>query len=222
MAILLYCVTPAGESVSITNGVCDAVLQPHEFAGLRVYWSEIANPEACFADAELMKKSASQFQQVLRQILSATTLLPFPFPTLLESVVEMEDHLKTEQPLYRSAFETIGDAVQYEIIASWIKDEQADLAMPIRGREYVKRRQEAAERVAAVDSKLKSVTGDSVRAWRVRQERRMHRWFALVARKDRERFITSLRSADPSQGVRLHLSGPWPATEFVISAGNNR
>lgn len=222
MAILLYCVTQANENVSITDGICDSVLQSYEFAGLRLYWSEIANPEACFADAELMKKSASQFQQVLRHILSAITVLPFPFPTLLEGVVEVEDHLKAEQQVYRSAFETIGDAVQYEIVASWEADEQADLATPVKGREYVKRCQEVAERVAAVDSKLKSVTGDSVRAWRLRQERRVHRWFALVPRQDRERFITSLRSAGPSEGVHLRLSGPWPPGEFIAAADNSR
>ncbi len=129
----------------------------------------------------------------------------------------MEELLGGERELYRAALERIGDAVQYEIVASWAADEQADLAKPVRGREYVKRRQESASRVAAVDSKLKSVTGDSVREWRSRQERKTHRWFALVLRKDRERFVTSLRSAGPSEGVRLRLSGPWPPREFTAN-----
>ena len=222
MPVLLYCVTQANESVSIAAGVCDSIVQSHEFAGLRFYWSEIANPEACLGDTESLKKAASQFRQVLRQILSATTPLPFPFPTLLESAGEMEDHLRAERELYRAALERIGDAVQYEIVASWAADEQADLAKPISGREYVQRRQEAAGRVAAVDSKLKGVTGDSVREWQARQERRTHRWFALVPRKDRERFVASLRSAGPSEGVRLRLSGPWPPTEFMNAGDNSR
>jgi hypothetical protein len=215
MPILLYCVTQANESVSIAVGVCDSVLQWHESAGVRFYWSEITNPEAWLSDAKSLKEAASQFRQVLRQILSATTPLPFPFPTLLESVGEMEDHLGTEQELYRAALDRIGDAVQYEIVASWAADEQADLAKPISGREYVQRRQETAGRVSALDSKLKSVTGDSVQEWRARQERRTHHWFALVPRKGRERFVAALRSAGPSEGVRLRLSGPWPPNEFI-------
>jgi hypothetical protein len=222
MPILLYCVTQANESVSMATGVSASLVRPHESAGLRFYWSEIANPEAWFADAESTKKAASQFQQVLRQILSKTTLLPFPFPKLLDSVSEMEDHLGTELELYRAALDRIGDAVQYEIVACWAANEQADLAKPISGREYVQRRQEAALRVAAVDSKLKGVTGDSVQEWRARQERRTHRWFALVPRKDRERFVASLRSAGPSEGVRLRLSGPWPPSEFMNAEKNNR
>ena len=219
MPILLYCVTQANEGVSITTGVCNTVVQSRESAGLQFYWSEIANPETCLSDAESLKKAASQFQQVLRHILTAITPLPFPFPTILESADAMEERLAGERELYRAALERIGDAVQYEIVAIWAADEQADLAKPVSGRAYVKRRQEAAERVAAVDSKLRSVTGDSVSEWRARRERKTHRWFALVLRKDRERFVTSLRSAGPSEGVRLRLSGPWPPSEFVLADG---
>ena len=217
MPILLYCVTQSNENVSIAVGVCDSVLQTLELAGLRFYWSKIANPEVCLGDAEDLKKAASQFQQVLRQILAATTPLPFPFPTLLESADVMEQHLAAERELYRAALERIGDAVQYEIIASWAADEQADLATPVSGREYLKRRQESAGRIAAVDSKLKSVTADSVREWRARQERKTHRWFALVSRDRRGQFLASLRNASPSEGVRLRLSGPWPPSAFITS-----
>jgi len=217
MPCLLYCVTQAKEIVSVAAGICDAEIQSQEFSGLRVYWSEVANPEACLGDAESLKKAGSQFQQVLREILAATTPIPFPFPTLLEGPDALAQHLEAEQELYRSALARIGDAVQYEIVASWAADEEADLATPVSGREYVKRRQEATGRIAAIDRKLKSVTADSVREWRARQQRRTHRWFALVPRDSRERFIASLRSAGPSEGVRLRLSGPWPPTEFITS-----
>ncbi len=215
MPILLYCATQPSENVSIAAGVCDSVLQMQELADLRFYWSEIANPEVCLGDAESMKKAASRFQQVLRQILASTTPLPFPFPTLLEDADAMEDRLAAERELYRAALERIGDAVQYEIVASWAADEQADLATPVSGREYRKRRQESAERITAVDSKLKTVTADSVREWRARQERKTHRWFALVPRDRREQFLASLRSAAPSERVRLRLSGPWPPGAFI-------
>src|SRR5208283_4431559 len=175
------------------------------------------DPESCLGTPESLKRAALQFQQVLREILTETTPLPFQFPTLLESADMLEQQLAAEQEQYRAALTRIGDAVQYEIVASWAADEQADLATPISGREYLKRRQEATGRIAAIDSKLKSVTADSVREWRARQQRRTHRWFALVPRDCRERFIASLRSAGPSQGVRLRLSGPWPPSEFVTS-----
>jgi Gas vesicle synthesis protein GvpL/GvpF len=222
MPCLVYCVTQPKELVSVASGVCDSDVQSRELTGLRVYWSEIANPEACLGESGSPKKAAAQFQQVLREILAATTPLPFPFPTLVESSEALEQFVTAEQELYRGSLERIRDAVQYEVTGSWAVDEHADLATPISGREYQKRRQEAAGRIAAVDSKLKNVTAGSVREWRARQERRTHRWFALVPRGSRERFLASLRNAGPSEGVRLRLSGPWPPSEFIAVGGENQ
>jgi hypothetical protein len=221
MPCLLYCVTQPNQTVNVASGVCEGAVQSREMLGVQVYWSEIADPEECLGTAESLKKAALQFHQVLREILAAATPIPFRFPTLLESEEGMEQHLAAEQELYRAALERIGDAVQYEVVGSWAADEQADLATPVSGREYLKRRSQATERIAAIDSKLKSVTTGSVREWRARQERKNHRWFALVPRESRDRFVASLRSAGPSEGVRLRLSGPWPPAEFVTPRGEH-
>ena len=162
--------------------------------GCRLYWSEIANPDECLGTAESLKKAALQFHQVLREILAAATPIPFRFPTLLESEEVLERQLAEGQEFYRAALERIGDAVQYEVVGSWAVEEQVDTATPVSGSEYLKRRSQASGRIAAIESKLKSVTVDSVREWRARQERKSHRWFALVPREDRERFVALLRT----------------------------
>jgi len=221
MPCLLYCVTQPNQTVKVAAGVGDAAVQSREMLSVRVYWSNIDNPEAVMGEAELVKKAALQFHQVLREILAVTTPIPFRFPTLLESEDVLEQHLAPEQKLYRAALERTADAVQYEVVGTWAVEEQADLATPVSGREYLKRRQAAGSRIAAVETKLKSVTADSVREWRGRQERETHRWFALVPRASRERFIASLRSAGSSEGIKLRLSGPWPPSEFVAQRGEN-
>jgi Gas vesicle synthesis protein GvpL/GvpF len=221
MPCLLYCVTQPNQTVNVAAGVCEGAVQSREMLGVQVYWSEMADPEECLGTAESLKKAALQFHQVLREILAGATPIPFRFPALLESEEGMEQYLAAEQELYRAALQRIGDAVQYEVVGSWAVDEQADLATPVSGREYLKRRSQAIGRIAAIDSKLKSVTADSVREWRARQERRSYRWFALVPRQNRDRFIASLRGAGPSEGVRLRLSGPWPPAEFVTPRSEN-
>ncbi len=221
MACLLYCVTLPKPSANVVGGVCESPVLAREMLGLQIYWSELANPEDCLGMPESLKKAALQFHQVLRDILLTATPIPFRFPTLLESEEGMEQHLAGEQQPYRAALERIGDAVQYEVVGSWAVDEQTDLATPVSGREYLKRRSQAMERIAAIDSKLRGVTADSVREWRARQERKSHRWFALVPRENRDRFIASLRSAGTSEGVRLRLSGPWPPSEFVAPRGED-
>jgi hypothetical protein len=218
MAALLYCVTQPNPAVNIATGVSDAAVQSREMLGVRVSWGEIDDPQS-LADAESLKKAALEFHRVLREILAVTTPIPFRFPTLLESSEVLEQHLAPEQELYRDALARVDGAVQYEIIGTWTDEQQADLATPVSGREYLKRRQEALGRVTAVESKLKTVTADTVREWRGREQNKKHRWFALVPRADRERFIASLRTAGGSEGVRLRLSGPWPPSEFVTPRG---
>jgi hypothetical protein len=215
MACLLYCVTQPDPTVTVSTGVCDSVVQSREMLGVRVYWSNIDNPEACLGEAEALKKAAVQFHQVLREVLAVTTPIPFRFPTLFERDELLEEQLASEQDLYREALTRVGNSLQYEIVGTWTEQQEADLSKPVTGREYLKRRQEATGRVAAVETKLKSVTAEFVREWRGRQERKTHRWFALVPRESREKFLASLRTAGGSQGIRLRLSGPWPPSEFV-------
>jgi hypothetical protein len=219
MPVLLYCATQPNPEVNVATGVSDAAVRSREMLGVRVYWSEIDDPQS-LADAESLKKAALEFHRVLREILAVTTPIPFRFPTLLESAAVLEQHLTPEQELYRDALARVDGAVQYEIIGTWADEQQTDLATPVSGREYLKRRQEALGRVAAVEGKLKTVTADTVREWRGREQNKKHRWFALVPRVERERFIASLRTAGASEGVRLRLSGPWPPSEFVAPRGS--
>lgn len=235
MPCLLYCVAQTSPVVNIAIGVGDAAVESQELLGVRLYWSNIEDVPACLGQPDAMKQAALQFHQVLREILKVATPIPFRFPTLLESSDNLEQHLASEQELYREALARVDGAVQYEIIATWPVEQQSDSATPVTGREYLKRRQQEAGRIAAVESKLKSVSTDSVREWRGRQERKTYRWFALVPREGRERFLASLRSAGGSptptgqtagpvggpgsEGVRLRLSGPWPPSEFVAPRG---
>ncbi len=219
MPCLLYCVTQPNPVVNVPSEVCEATVESCEILGLRAYWSEITDPDECLGTAVAQKKAEVQFHQALREILAVVTPIPFRFPTLLDNEDGIEEYLASRLEPYRAALERTGDAVQYEVVGSWAADEQADLATPVSGREYRKRRSEAAARIAAIESKLISVTAESVREWRARQERRSHRWFALVPRDSRERFVAALRSAGPSEGVKLRLSGPWPPSEFVTPFG---
>jgi Gas vesicle synthesis protein GvpL/GvpF len=219
MACLLYCVTHPNPEVKVANGVCDSAVQSREVLGVRLYWSNIDDPETCLGSAESIKKTAVQFHQVLREVLVVTTPIPFRFPTLLEREEVFEEHLSAEQELYRDALVRVGNALQYEIVGTWTDDQEADFSKPVTGKEYLQRRRQVSGRVSAVENKLKSVTADSVREWRGRQERKTHRWFALVARENREKFLAALRTAGGSEGIRLRLSGPWPPSEFVQPRG---
>ncbi len=206
--------TQSGGELAATIGVGEQPVIAHDSAGLRVYWSEVANPDA-LSDGPSKKLAEQKYQQVLREIINRSTAIAFPFPAVVTDLESLDKLIADERGVYEEALLRLADTIQYELTATWAVEEQTDLSTPVSGREYLKRRQEAEARVAAIDAKLKSVTDGVVREWRSRQDRRRHLWFALIARDERERFIAALRSAGPSEGVRLRLSGPWPPNEFV-------
>lgn len=215
MACLLYCVTLSCEElVSRLFGVADQPVTTHKVQDFRIYWSEVATPEALL-EGTGRQADEQKFRSVLREIVARTTALSFPFPAIAADLAEFEKLFSEQQGLYEEALTRLAETVQYELTATWAADDRADLAEPVSGREYIKRRHEAEVRVAAIDTKLKTVTAGIVREWRSRQDRRRYQWFALVPRSDRDRFTAALRSAGPSEGVRLRLSGPWPPGEFV-------
>jgi hypothetical protein len=219
MPCILYCVAQFdSEVVRDVVGVCDEPVRAQELSGLRVYWSEITDPETALAEGAARKNAELKYEQFLRQAVANSTPIPFPFPVVLADLEAVEKYVAEVREYFGEALTRLGATVQYEMIASWTADEQADLATPVSGREYLKRRQQTEERIAAIDAKLKKVGAGCVREWRARQDRRKHHWFALVARQDRERFVAALRSAGPSEGVRLRLSGPWPPSEFVTAS----
>ena len=211
----LYCVTQSGGELATTMiGVGEQSVIAHDREGLRVYWSEVANPDA-LSQGPSKKLAEQKYQQVLRAVISRATAIAFPFPAVVADVESIDKLIADKRGVYEEALVRLADTVQYDLTATWAAEEQTNLATPVSGREYLKRRQEAEARVAAIDTKLKTVTAGVVREWRSRQDRRRHLWFALIGRDDRERFIAALRSAGPSEGVRLRLSGPWPPNEFV-------
>jgi len=212
---VLYCVSLVPENpVPNLVGIAEQPVVAHDSGGLRVYYSDVASPEALLEGAA-RKPADVKFRQVLRELVAFATPLAFLFPSVVDEVGAIDVLIAEQRETYTEALNRLAGMVQLELTATWAVDEQADLATPISGREYQRRHQEAESRVAAIDRKLKSVTAGIVREWRSRQERRTRIWVALLERGDRERFVAALRSAGPSEGVRLKLSGPWPPNEFV-------
>lgn len=215
MACFLYCVTlKNGDTLSNLVGVAEQQVSSHELQELRVYWSEVSTPEALLKGPS--RQAAEQrYRGVLREVVSHTTALSLPYPSVVANLEELEKQLDLEQSRLQETLTRLAGNIQYELTATWTDNESKDFATPVSGKEYLKRRQESEARVAAIDGKLKVVTSGIVLDWRARKERRSHLWFALMPRDAREQFIGALRSAGPSEGVRLRLSGPWPPDEFV-------
>src|ERR1700679_647518 len=97
MPCLLYCVTQPGPEVKVSAGVAESAVRSREMLGVRLYWSEIDDPESKLGEAEGLKKAALEFHQVLREVLAVTTPIAFRFPALLEDEEALEPNLSAEQ-----------------------------------------------------------------------------------------------------------------------------
>jgi hypothetical protein len=215
VALLLYCLALGNNpAVSTGSGVCGSEVCPIELGRLRAYTSDIPDPEACMGSAESRKRASAEFKQVLRQIVSNVTPLSFEFPMIFDTQALLATFIKDRERDFEAALWRVADTVQYEVIASW-DGEPVDTATPVSGAEYRKRREQEMARVSAVDEKLRRVAGRWVRQWKQRQDRKNYRWFAWVGRENRDAFLAALRSAGPSSGIRIRLSGPWPPDEFA-------
>jgi hypothetical protein len=221
LACFLYCISLTSEdAISTLPGIAGQPVFQHEFQGLRAYWSDVATPEA-LAEGLSRKAAEQKYRQVLREVTKRVTALSFPYPSAVTNLEAMEKLLAEQRERYSEALTRLAGSVQYELTATWSDSESKDLATPVSGKEYLKRRQESEARIAAIDAKLRSVCSGIVLDWRTRRDRRNHLWYALTPRDAREQLIAELRSAGPSEGVRLKLSGPWPPDEFARSGVNS-
>ena len=125
---------------------------------MRVYWSEIANPETLL-EPPVRVSAEQKFRQVLKDVVIRTTAIAFPFPAVVADLEAIDSLVVEHREYYVSAFERLADTVEYQLTATWADEQSSDLATPVSGREYLKRRQESESRIAAIDTKLKSVTG---------------------------------------------------------------
>src|SRR5207237_120027 len=110
--ILLYCIVASTASViAPASGVRGSKVDSLLLVRQRCFFSELA-AEAATA---LTKDDALDFHQVVKQIFSQATVIPFRFPTLLRSQEELAAYLKKNASSARRSFEKIDDAVQMEL-----------------------------------------------------------------------------------------------------------
>src|SRR5450755_1425927 len=120
MPCLLYCVARLdSEVVGDVVGVCDEPVRSQESSVLRVYWSEIADPETSLAEGAAKKNAELKFRQVLREMVIHFTPIPFPFPVVLADLEDTDKHVADVRERFDETLRRLGETVQYEMIASW-------------------------------------------------------------------------------------------------------
>src|SRR5690348_7344820 len=139
MPLLAYCVMEASAAIEMPSaGIAGARVEELQEFGLRCCYSRFETREHLSRVPAV--ESAYGFHQVLQALFRQAAIIPFRFPTILENVDELRQHLREHAQQYIGALSRLRDMVQLEIhIGTNQATERASRAAS--GREYLQQRQ---------------------------------------------------------------------------------
>lgn len=214
MPILAYCVSLAQDYLGAPRvGVAGAPVFDLESPVLRAWYSEVE--EGTFSGADHVTRAALEFHHFISTMFREGTVLPFRFPTILESVDELNTHLEEKGAWYCRALRHSEGLAQFD---ARISNRTKPAAEAATGTAYLEqRRAQHVHHEDAVASLLQGV-GDYVREHHVKETPQGSRVYLLVERSRLPEFREAAGRIAVPDGVEIRLTGPWPPTEFLPSA----
>ncbi|HKC72465.1 MAG TPA: GvpL/GvpF family gas vesicle protein [Terriglobales bacterium] len=212
MSLLAYCIMEASAATEMpSTGVAGARVEEWQEFGLRYCFSRFETREHLSRVPAL--ESAYGFHQVLQALFRQAAIIPFRFPTILENVDELRQHLREHAQQYIGALSRLRDMVQLEIHIGTTQATEGG-SQAASGREYLQQRQARAAELKATAESFNQATQPWVVEWRERQTDGGMRCYALLRRDAVTSFQQAAQALSESQpGTRL--SGPWPPAEFL-------
>jgi hypothetical protein len=206
MSILAYCIVASSSAaIAPETGIRDVPLLEVEEEGLRAFYSEYV-PAAASA-----REDALAFFAVNRAIFRDAAIIPFRFPTVLQSEDELVEHLIEHATQYANALQKLADMVQMEVrLTLGEAKSTAD-----SGAAYMKEKQQRAKSLANADAAVRKAAGAEAHDWKFRETRDGVRAYALVERTHAAEFATRIGKVTSKEHVTVAVTGPWPATEFI-------
>jgi hypothetical protein len=207
MELVPYCIFLDEVEVPSTGLLGSPVLRLTENE-LSVTYSEIAEPEQFSGDR--LQGAALDFHNTVHAIFAHRAVIPFRFPTLL-SERELREHLRSQAVPYRNFLREHANEVQMEIRLWPFNSARPKPATT--GTEYMERLVAHEARRLPLRDSLSGLPG--VREVKRLSSRDLTRLFALVDRQQVEEFRTKAKERFSAGSIRMRVSGPWPATEFL-------
>jgi len=203
MAVLPYCVILAALKVTKPDfGVDEERVETLDLEALRLFYSDFDDSALA---PEVFRQSALEFHRVIASIFRQTAVVPFRFPSLLQTREELETHLHANSHKYKSFLEKTRDAVQMEVApASTTSPPGVETGKS--GTEYLREKQQRSGAMAELSQSVLENCKELVLDSRTSDSR----VYVLVQRTAIDDFRERL-----SRLKEIRISGPWPAAEFL-------
>jgi Gas vesicle synthesis protein GvpL/GvpF len=209
--VLAYCVAEQQTQIdSLGTGVEGAPVRWIDVGGLRCFVSDFA-AQMPYAPVPEMVKA---FNQVLQRIFAQAVIIPFRFPTILESEDMLRQFVESRSVEYRDALKRLRNKVQMDIRISFkVAD---DMKSPSQsGREYLEGRRGRYQKAQSVMDEFRRVSTSLAEGWIQRDTSSGIRGFALVDRCSLAVFLEKIGTVFTPADISARLTGPWPPSEFV-------
>ena len=216
MPVLAYCVSAAYDFLDApTEAVGGSLVYETEELGLRAWYSEVQ--EDTFAGSENVTKAALEFHRFVSAVFREGNVLPFRFPTILESVDELRSHLEEKSVWYSGALRRSQGLAQFEarVISKAKLTPEA-----VSGTDYLEVRKRLRDLSADAVNGLLTALADYLREHHVKETQQGTRVYLLVERGRIGEFRAAAARSAIADGFEIRLSGPWPPTEFLPAHGD--
>jgi hypothetical protein len=209
--VLAYCLAEQQTQIdSLGTGVEGAPVRWIDVGGLRCFVSDFA-AQMPYAPVPEMVKA---FNQVLQRIFAQAVIIPFRFPTIVESEDSFRQFVESRAAEYRDALKRLRNKVQMDVRISFkVADNMKSPSQSGKG--YLEGRRERYQKAQSVMNEFRRVSTSLAEGWIQRDTSSGIRGFALVDRSSLAVFLEKIGTVVTPAGISARLTGPWPPSEFV-------
>ena len=210
--MLAYCVAEQlTQFSSLGTGVEGAPVRWIDVGRLRCFVSDLA-AQMPYAPVPEMVRA---FNQVLQRIFAQAVIIPFRFPTIVESEDTLRQFVESRAAEYSGALERLRNKVQMDVRIMFKTRESVNSSSSKSGREYLEGRRERYQQAQSVMDEFRQVSNSLAEEWIQRDTPSGIRSFALVDRSSLAVFLERIGSVVTPADVSARITGPWPPSEFV-------
>jgi hypothetical protein len=210
--VLAYCVAEQQTQFSsLGTGVEGAPVRWIDMGRLRCFVSDFA-AQMPYAPVPEMVKA---FNQVLQRIFAQAVIIPFRFPTIVESEDMLRQFVESRAAEYSGALKRLRNKVQMDVRIMFKTRENVNSSSSKSGREYLEGRRGRYQQAQSVMDEFRRVSNSLAEEWIQRDTPSGIRSFALVDRTSLAVFLERIGSVVTPADISARVTGPWPPSEFV-------
>jgi hypothetical protein len=210
--VLAYCVAEQQTQFSnLGTGVEGVPVRSIDVGELRCFVSDFA-AQMPYAPVPEMVKA---FSQVLQRIFAQAVIIPFRFPTIVESEDTLRQFVESRAAQYRSALKRLRNKVQMDVRIISRPTQDVNSSSSQSGKGYLEGKRGRYQQAQSVMDEFRRVSNSLAEEWIQRDTPSGIRSFALVDRSSLAVFLEIIGSVVTPAEISARITGPWPPSEFV-------